>query len=108
MVKKSNSEVKKRNICFHLSYLPLSVFSLVALKRHINQQQACALQFFLSIKVISESFEALLCQERRVKRGEIDGWAARARHQRKVKARMSLLLDAVTGGDSQRTLGCLT
>ena len=52
---------------------PLSVFSPVALKRHINQQQPCAFQCFPSIKVISESFEALLCQERRVKRGEIDG-----------------------------------
>lgn len=38
--------------------------------------------FFLSIKVISESSEALVCKERRVKRGEIDSWAVRASHQK--------------------------
>lgn len=77
-----------------LSSLALSLFaSAIHLERsgsglkhthtHITQQ-ACAIQFFLSIKVISKSSEALLCQERRVKRGESDGWAERASHQEKV------------------------
>lgn len=62
----------------------------------VKRQQACALHFFLSIKVISESSEALLCQERRVKRGEIDGWATRASHVKKVS------LHVCAGGHNNR------
>lgn len=54
---------------------------------HITQQ-VCAFHFFLSIKVISESSQALLCQKRGVKRGEIDGRAVRASHQEKVRLRV--------------------
>lgn len=40
-------------------------------KRHITQQ-ACALHFCLSIKVISKNY-------RRVKKGETDGWTAKSK-----------------------------
>lgn len=59
-------------------------------------QQACALHFFLSSKVISESSEALLCKEMRVKRGKIDVQAARASHQKEVS------LHACAAGRSKR------
>lgn len=109
---KDDSDLEKRHICLYLlspsfsalTGCPRSLLKTMSLqvKRHINQQQACTLHFILSIKVTSESFEALLYQERKVKRGEIDGWAARARHQRKVKAYMSVLLDRPRQSEGSR------
>ena len=64
------------------------------------------LHFFLSIKVISKNYEPPLCQERRLKRGEIAGWTARE-SIRRVTACVSVLQDTITGGDNEKAPGSL-